>query len=794
MATRYTVEALLHLRESPLCTKPSSLPPAEEWMGPPPETFRNSQSAGKTGPERTRTAGDNSLLDNTNKRPGVERHVPRNSANPADIVLGPPRTTFSSATISRGSKPFDNEKTLKESDARDRFASLRTRNGDGDRDRERDRDGRNNFRRRGDAADQDSDGWSTVKPRKSFGHEGAERFHGRMGERPERPAAAERRPRDSHDDRDRDNGDRPPRRSNFGEFSRDKDGDDGERPRRNGLNKNRTDQPTWSRGNTAENEATPAPAPVTASTRERFDRAKSWRERGDRERDRDDHHDDRARRWDNRDQRQEREPEWLDEPADGKNQTHTEEDFKKFMESMKAGKTAKAAPIDTSSHEESLEPEKSKVKSASAIDLGPDKFFANFASTPSADMSNPLEGPKETAVPKPKTGSRFQNFFSSQEDRRQTEPTTPASSVPIQEPNPLLAFAGAGAGASAAMSGQPGISPVTQADPNEKVAFQALLQKLKGSKLNNTPPSGGFPVPTPPSQDMGSKSSVASPGGPFSPFHHPRDEPLIRGPPPPSQQQEMHAPRPQQTTAQPPPPPMRTDQMMHELLGHHMRNQAPIRNDQNHSRNSNSNAEFLMTLMQSARGVPEPPRTEQLIRMPQPSRPAQIPQTPDRESDYQRERSSSHHQGRPQGLPSFFDVPQLRHEQDNRRQQPTQILQRQGPPGLDQMHPNTWMQGANQQLPPGPGRPMIPPPGLAGNPRNGPMPGMFPPNFPNPMGGFAPPDGMIGHPRNMAPPPGFFGGPPGFLPPPGIGPEALAYGFDGRGMPPPSAGGAFRRN
>lgn len=246
-----------------------------------------------------------------------------------------------------------------------------------------------------------------------------------------------------------------------------------------------------------------------------------------------------------------------------------------------------------------------------------------------------------------------------------------------------------------------------------------------------------------------------------------------------------------------------------------MGGQAPGRGDQSQTRNSQT--EFLMSLMQSGRNAPEAQRSEPLIRMPQPSRPAQIPQTPDREPDYQRERGVPHQQGRHQGPPGFFEEPHIRHDQDNRRQQPTQILQRPGPMALDQMQPN-WLQGAGQQGPPGPGRPMIPPPGLAGNPRNdlrndlrndpridpridprnAQMPGIFPPGFP-PMGVF-PPDAM----RNMAPPPGLFGGPggpgvppPGFLPP-GMGagafhggPEALAFGgYDGRGMPPAN----FRRN
>ncbi|KAI8959023.1 hypothetical protein F5Y11DRAFT_18758 [Daldinia sp. FL1419] len=758
MALRYTVDALIFLRESPLCVKPGALPPAEEWMGPPPETFRNNQG-NKPGIERKNN--EHSLLDQSNRRVGIDRHTSRNAGVSEDIILGPPRTTFSSATITRTNKPFDNDKTLKDTDARDRFA-FRSRNGDADNsERFRDRDTRNGFRRRGDA-DQDSEGWSTVKPRKSFGHEGAERFHGRMGERPER-FGADRRPRDPED---HDNGDRP--RRTFGEFAKDKEGEDGDKPRRNGLNRNRTEQP-WLRDNDA-------PAP-----RERFDRSKSWRDRAGNEHSGEGQQDkprERTfeRRWDrDRDQRQEREPEWLDEPVEEQPQGHTQEDFKKFMESMKAGKNpAKAEPApsaaETSAPPEKTEAEKTKVKSAPAIETGPDKFFAAFAQSSSIETpANTGESTKENSIPviKPKTGSRFQKLFSSQEEsRRQVEPPTPAASAPpAGEGNPLFALGGA----------------QTQNDTAEKVAFQALLQKLHKQTLQaTTPPSGGFSEP--PSHVM------ASPG-PYQPYvQERREEPLIRGIP---QGQDVHTPRPQvhpQFAAG-----VRSEQqVLHDLIG---QRQSAGRSDQPPSRNSNSNAEFLMTLMQSARVAPEAQRNEQLaMRMPQPSRPAQILPTQDRELDYQHERNTPHQVGRSTNLPSFFDDAPIHHrEPDIRPQQPTQILQRQVPPGLDQIHPNAWMQNTGQQLPP-PGRPMIPPPGLAGNPRNGPIPGAFPPaNFP--MNTF-PPEGLVGPPRNMAPPPGFFGGPPppGFIPPglPGFQPDNVTFGFDHRGMPPPP--GTFRRN
>ncbi|KAI1377722.1 hypothetical protein F4677DRAFT_45640 [Hypoxylon crocopeplum] len=770
MALRYTVEALVHLRESPLCVRPNTLPPAEEWMGPSPETFRNSQG-NKPSADRTRT-NDNPLLEQTNRRPGVDRHLSRNIGNAEDIVLGPPRTTFLSATTSRANanKPSDNDKPPKDTDTRERF-TFRPRNGDTDtserfRDRDRDRDARNNFRRRGDA-DQDSEGWSTVKARKSFGHEGAERFHGRMGERPER--FGDRRARDQDD---RDNADRP--RRTFGEFSKDKESDDADKPRRNGLTRNRTEQP-WLRDNDA-------PAP-----RERFDRSKSWRERAI-----DDHqgesHQDKPRerpyerRWDrDRDQRQERDPEWLDEPVEEQPQGRTEEDFKKFMESMKAGKNpAKAEPTPTSTAEESapsekVEVDKAKVKIASAIEMGPDKFFAAFAQNSSIEGSgNTGEAAKENAVPaiKTKTGSRFQNFFSSQEEsRRQVDPPIPPATAPLSsEANPLLAMAGA----------QP------QNNIAEKAAFQVLLQKLQKQTMRGiTPPSSGFPDPP-------ANHVVASPV-PFQPYaQERREEQVNRGP----QHQDVHASRPQ---LNPQFAGMRTEQqMLNDLIGqrHSGQSQSAGRSEQPQGRSSNSNTEFLMTLMQGTRAAPEGQRNEHpTMRMPQPSRPAQILPVQDREMDYQHERSASQHQvGRSTNMPGFFDETPMHHrEQDGRSQQPTQILQR-VPPGLDQMHPGAWIQNSGQHMPP-PGRPMIPPPGLAGNPRNGPNPGGFPPNFP--IGAF-PPDAIAGPPpRNMGPPPGFFGAPPppGFMPP-GMtgfqGPDNVGFGFDHRGMPPPP--GAFRRN
>ncbi|KAF6833462.1 hypothetical protein CPLU01_05500 [Colletotrichum plurivorum] len=780
MALQYTAEFLIYLRESPLCTKPPNLPPAEEWMGyastpnrPPPDNTRT-QNNNNTKTTADRRSHDNTLLDQTNRRPGVDRHASRNSANPEDIVLGPPRTAFASATLrNNGGKPFENDKDLKPADSPSRF-NFRNRNGDTP-EAERFRDSRNtNFRRRGD--DQDSEGWSTVKPRKSFGHEGAERFHGRMGAGGGDRLPNERRPRD-RDDRE---GNRERTHRNFDHHEKDKDHDEAEpRPPRNGLSRGKSEP--WFK-----NEPVEKP-PMTA--RERIDRAKSWRDR-----DRDNAPAEEKpsgrnyeRRWERGDHRNEREPEWLDEPAAEKAGGHTEEDFKKFMESMKGTSRSAPAPEEkapAAAAEAAIKAEQPPVTSAPAVEIGPDQFFLKFAPTAGLDVGSPSE-PKETPTAKPKTGggksSRFTSFFNApQEDpsrKMQTEPPTPLAGLPFGGPQ----------------------GPA-QAPDSEKEAFQALLMKLQRSNIqaSSTPPAAQpFQEPAHPLRDHApSTSSIASPE-PFQQYAggERREDTRPRLPQGSMSMHDIQAPRPMMQAQQ---PAARQDQLLQELVGqrHQASSSGSGRMEPNPGRNL-SNTEFLMNLM---RAQPEPPRTEQqlLMRMPQPQRAAQIPHPQEREPDFPQGGRGPQRQMRGQVPPGFMDDG-FHHPEPEGRMQPTQILQRPPPPpGLDQMNPN-WMPGGGP-MPPQP-RSMIPPPGLAGGPgRNHPMGGIFPPNFP--PGAFPPPDNMAGPPppRNMPPPPGFFGGPPpGFIPPPGMpgfpgpsGPEGHGFPFDGR-MPPPGAAQAYRR-
>ncbi|KAK3390953.1 hypothetical protein B0H63DRAFT_127893 [Podospora didyma] len=846
MAGRYSADFLLHLRQSPLCVKPPGLPPAEEWMGPPPETFRTQAKTATT--DRLKGGADGLLLNQENRRPALDRNGPssRNVANPDDIILGPPRTSFASATSMRNSRTSETEKGLKDSTERtDRF-SFRTRVNDPEPVNDRFRDSRNNtFRRRGDQ-EQDSEGWSTVKPRKSFGHEGAERFHGRMGGGvgPDRF-----NPRGDGRVRDREDRDAEDRRMRvLDRPTRDKDAEDVDGLRRNGLTRGKSEPwfkdilgGTGGSGSTNNNSSANNDAQISA--RERIEKAKSWRDRQPDDK-QDNRHNERTndrtyeRRWD-REQRTEREPEWVEEPADDRpSQGHTEEDFKKFMESMKASRAGGASKSDEKTAmlldkpaPEVPEPDL-KVASAPAVESGPDKFFAAYGSI---DASAAAAEAKEASRPKGGKSSRFMAFLAptSQDDSRaKTEPPTPAAAPPPT-----------GSGNDA--------GPQSEAD---KEAFALLIQKLQRSGLGSMlqspsglPPQYPFnkpsepqtqPLPQTQTQTQGpsliqdlldrQKSAVASPE-PFQQYGGDRrEDPRLR-----AQQLGIHdivSPRPMAPPVQPPPV-SRPEQALHDLVAqrHQLPNQNNNNNNNNNGNNSNrtsqnvsainSNTEFLMRLMQSHRDAPEPPRTEQLmVRMPQPNKQVTMPNMPDREPDYQRDRGMSqrqqqqHHQQQQQQLrgqihPGFMDD-QFHHPADvgvDSRPQPTQILQRPPPPGLDHhMHPFQMSSGVQQQpqqqqLPPQQ-RPMIPPPGLINGPPRGNLPGlpptMYPPNFP--PGSFPPPEGLVGPgpPRSMQPPPGFYGGPPpGFMPPPGMGvvgfqgPDGPVFGglppFDRRGMLPP---------
>ena len=323
--------------------------------------------------------------------------------DPEDIILGPPKTSFLSATSLRSNpKPFDSSERPgnREADPRDRY-NFRSKTGEGDNDRAR--DGRNNtLRPKRNEGDQDSDGWSTVKPRKSFGTEGAERFNGRMG------LDRHKDDRRFKDREERDMKDRPSR--GFDTLSRDKEGDqDQDRDnRRNGHGRGRNDS-SWFRNN----DEPPTPRERISNGDRYADRSRGWREKDDRnDRDRGDRGDRRWERDRDRDQRQEREPEWMDEPAEEKNQVHTAEDFQKWKEQMQ-GKDKPGTPTDEATSKGDggasfFGLEKQKVETPLPIDTGPDKFFGMWAAPKSAADPN-IQAKKEGSA-KSQTAGKASRF------------------------------------------------------------------------------------------------------------------------------------------------------------------------------------------------------------------------------------------------------------------------------------------------------------------------------------------------------------------------------------------------
>lgn len=710
------------------------------------------------------------------------------------IILGPPRTNFSSTSRTAFGDSERNDKTPRDSEFRDRFQRGKMGAIGGDTESRGTRGA--TFRGRGDS-DRDGEGWNTVQPRKSFGQEGAERFTGRMG--------GDHRHRDDRGLKERDENEsvKDNRRRTF-----DNEGEEGDAPRRNGLTRGKTEP--WFK----ENAAKAVDPAERAMNRERIEKAKSWRthdtedkpghSRGDRNNERHD------RRWDReRETRQEREPEWMDEPAEEKNAAHTEEEFRKFMERARGGPKPAEKAADAFEGPPGLPSfftaDTAAVKSAPAAEQRPDKFFAKFSETAVTTLGD--EKPEVGNAPAAKSSKFAKLFGSSQpvETRGYTEPSTPAAGLPP-------ATNGSG----------PGDAPASDAD---KQAFAALLSKLHlppKQQSTPTPPNvNAYTQPPPPQpppsqpqnapqdplrnleQAFAQRNSLGSPDPPGLSYGLGRpEEPRLRSVPPP--RPEIMAPRPMQPSTQP--PTVRHDQMLHELVAarHNAQSQGSGRADMP----TDQHSAYLMQLMQ--RRIPDQPARpiESIMRQPQPQRQVPMHHFEPEPNAFVREHGPA--QQRQMRPPAGFEDQFRRSEGDGRmmqlQPQPPHILQRQQiPPGLDQGIPPQQLWSGQQPPPVQRQGPMIQPPMQQGGrappglPFGGPVMGNnMPPNM-LPSG-----DNIPGLPRGM-PPPGFFpGGPPppgpGFMPPPGMGgpfpgPDGFfpPGPFDGRGGMPPPGGAPFRR-
>ncbi|KAK5003949.1 hypothetical protein LTR16_006351, partial [Cryomyces antarcticus] len=315
-----------------------------------------------------------------------------------DVILGPPKTSFASASAVRNpakssesnGKPtqttqFDETSNNDRTNFRDRFFKER------DNDRTRDRLSVTNGRRVGR---DDAEGWTSVKPRKSFGHDDGERMQ-RNGDR-SRQQNGNQRERD-------------------GEFDNENTG------RRNVAGRVKFEQP-WLR------EENNLRSREVEENREMV-KDRGWR---DRERDKDRRND---REW-TRGIRTEQDPEWMDESAEknDKNQAHTQEDFQRWKERMKAGATPaeeKEEPVAEPVLSVKEVPALSMPVTPLATDVNPEKMFGHFGDRkPSETLgkSSTLLSNSQSAKPK---SSRFAGFFAPKEEkpRAQAEALLPTATT-----------------------------------------------------------------------------------------------------------------------------------------------------------------------------------------------------------------------------------------------------------------------------------------------------------------------------------------------------------------------------
>ena len=410
-----------------------------------------------------------------------------------DIILGPPRTAFSSASriygkpstdaTERPSKYFDSDETRGDRyNFRDKFFKDREA---GDKDFDR-RDGRPGLlnNRRGDRED-----WNSGRPRRTFPQDDLERKPRRNGEGWESRDGF--RDRDS---RDFNNGYERGPRDRDGRFALRKDG----------PGRGRFDGSWFRDGNSHEG---------PDAEEERFSiRNKDWR--------RDRHGTDRE--W-HRGSKIEHEPEWLDSSDKGDHRrVHTQEDFERWKERMKAnsGQSRSAEKEEGPTQQVSEAPQAppapkpeirptdgslfSEQSTPFQTDVTMEKFFGLLkdpkptqeASTPvAAEVTTTVK--KETVPAKPAKSSRFAGLFSPQTETSPAQASaSPASEHKEHKPSVdqsggtkdadqegfqrILQMLGGGAGAAKSRTVTPKVDSL-QSRPPSQVQAEGLRVPVQSS-------------------------------------------------------------------------------------------------------------------------------------------------------------------------------------------------------------------------------------------------------------------------------------------------------------------------
>ncbi|CAG8007952.1 unnamed protein product [Penicillium nalgiovense] len=760
MARRYEIDELIWLRDSPLVAKPPGLPPIEEWMPQPDPTTTQRK------PHGTRDA-NNPTETGTNRRPSFfeAKHISRGS-NSEDIVLGPPKTAFASSRIGgKGSldltdrpvaRPNDSDETKNDRfNFRDRLFKDRDA---ADKELDR-RDAKSGplAARRGERED-----WNAGRPRRTFG-----------------PDEQERKPR-RNGEFDRWENKEGPRDSNAERVPRDKDGRFS--TRKEGQPPRSKYEGSWFRDGQA-------PEGPDADDDKPPLRNREWRQNQTRH--------GTEREW-NRGAKFEQEPEWLDaNDRDEPRRAHTQEDFERWKERMKAGSGASAqtpahAEEKRETHVEEQKPETRRtdgeIFSNSGAQFMSDESMERFfgllgdskAQPQTPEVSTPMAAdPVTKKEPSPfpgKTGksSRFAGLFS------------PMPESPAKEPEPMPYFS---APPQPQQYQQPQSASESMPFPShnaDQEGFQRILQMLGGQRSeNSTPHEMGLAqqqrsMPMMHAEQQHAALSLSSPS---------------REPP---HRSDYMGPGPENPMAQVGPKDPQALERAHLLrLMQQVRVGPP---SAGHLPQQSPNPGIAPPPGLMPEGMPRPPPGLSAQKTPTFLDDPAIANMQRPDSEHLRRRPAN---GPPMGFFDDMTFPQGNQgpmtpggSRPQGANQPPMSLQR--PPGLEHLPPPGWTgqpvpQQGNVPSPMGP--PGITTPGRGMNPN-------FPPGM-LPMPGNAPPmNERQGFPRGlppgMMPPPGYMNGPPPGFPPMPPNPEAMmGLGPGGQGPfgpgnpgpqgPPPSS-------
>ncbi|MCJ1405313.1 hypothetical protein MMC11_008540 [Xylographa trunciseda] len=447
MSRKYSAAELMRLRESPLVCKPASLPSTEEWMGPPQE-----QNQRKPAMNRAKTEDPAAYSEISGPRPSLyeTRHMSRGSNTvPSEIILGPPKTAFASASSARNPpKTFDSPHRTTfgsyngDSTRSDLYNSKEKSSREGGKLEMEDhklREPRSGAGLGRIATREEVDTWSGLRSSKNLSIDESDRPYRRNGDNSKGENGEGRRPQ-----------------RGFENHRRDMKGESDELGTPKRTSNGRGTRPSWYRD---DDPAESQPLESSKDTTKRGDwrdNDRSTRRGGERD-------------W-NRGGKVEQDPEWMLEPdMEDKKQARTAEDIEQWKASMKAAKNGidNAAPSRLgATKNDAVSTPGLKLDTPLGLDSSFDKFFGLWhepltGNAVSTGQSRDEHLRADTGRANPPKSSRFTGFFS------------PKPELPLQETTPPAPV--------------PPASIEANSSNEDKEGFQRILQMLGGGNVLQSP-------------------------------------------------------------------------------------------------------------------------------------------------------------------------------------------------------------------------------------------------------------------------------------------------------------------